>query len=134
LFLLGGSAGKVVGPVSASVGDPADGGVEVKAEEASEDLGGQVGGEGSECSVAGGPGADAVAVELSGEAGEVEGPAGDAAWEQPADVWSVGDHEAGRRLGGQFADKGTEPGREQDRVATSGQIGVSALLRGRFVS
>jgi hypothetical protein len=77
--VVGVACGEVGGPVLAGVGDPADGGVDVDAEEVGEDCGGQVGGERGEGSVAGGPGADAVAVELVVEAVEVQRLAGDAA-------------------------------------------------------
>ena len=56
------------------------------AEEVGEDRCGQVGGECGEGTVAGGPGADAVAVELVVEAVEVERLAGDAAREQRTGV------------------------------------------------
>ena len=98
------------------------------AEEIGEDRGGQVGGEGCEGSVAGWPGADAMAVELVDEAVEVKRLAGNTAREQPPGGWPVGDHEAGRRLCGQFAEDRAEPGREQDRVTARGQVGVAVLL------
>lgn len=81
---VGVACGEVGGPVLACVGDPADGGVDVYAEEVGEDGGGQVGGERGEGSVTGGPDTDAVAVELVVEAVEVQRLAGDTAREQPA--------------------------------------------------
>jgi len=120
---------EVGGPVLACVGDPADGRVDVDAEEVGEDGGGQVGGEGGEGSVAGGPGADAVAVELVGEAVEVQWLAGDTAREQPAGcLRPAGDHEAGRWLCGQLAEDRREAGREKDRSSARGQVGVAVFL------
>jgi hypothetical protein len=72
---------------------------------------------------------DAVAVELVDQAVEIERLAGNAPREQPAGrVRRVGDHEAGRRLRGQLAEDRAEPGREQDRPAARGQVGLAVCL------
>jgi hypothetical protein len=109
LRMFGGSCGEVVAPVSTGVGDPADCGVDVEAEEVSEDRGGQVAGECGERAVAGWPGADAVPVEQVGEAVPIDGLPGNAAGEQPPGcVRAVRDYERGRRPGGQAAQLNTE--------------------------
>src|ERR1039458_9996043 len=50
-LLVFGACGEVVGPVASCVGDPADRGVDVHAEQVGEDGGGQVGCEGDGCFV-----------------------------------------------------------------------------------
>src|SRR5258708_8646514 len=85
-----GPGGEVVGPVAACVGDPADRGVDVHAEQVGEDGGGQVGCEGGECPVAGGPDADSVPVQPGGQ-----GVVGDRLPGDPA-----GGQAAGSSLGG----------------------------------
>lgn len=90
---VGVACSEVRGPVLSGVVDPADGGVDVDAEEVGEDRGGQVGGQRGEGTVAGRSGADAVAVELVVETVEVQRLAGDSVREQPAwCVWPAGDY------------------------------------------
>src|SRR6266508_4566212 len=123
-----GACGEVVGPVTPGIGDPADCGVDVHAEQVSQDGGGEVGGEGGECSVAGGPGADAMAVEPGGEAVVVDRLSGDPAGKQPVgSLRAVVDHEPGWWLGGQRPHERAEAGGKQDRVLAGGQVGVVVL-------
>lgn len=76
-------------PVAAGVGDPADGGVDVHAEQAGEDGGRQVSGEGGEGRVPGGADRDAVPAELLRHAVRRDRLARDHAREEPSRPWSA---------------------------------------------
>jgi hypothetical protein len=102
----------------------------VHAEQVGEDGCGQVGCEGGECSVAGGPDADSVPVQPGGQGVAGDRLPGDAAGEQPTGSSPVvGDHQVFLRLGGQTLQEASEAGRQQDRVPSSGEVGVLVFRR-----
>ncbi len=105
---------------------PVDGGLDVDAEQAGQDRGGQVGCPCGERGVAGLPGPDSVLAESAGQGLGCDGPCGRAAGEERA-----GAGQPGRVRGGGVelgADEGGEPGREQDRDGIEPQACVGAVL------
>jgi predicted MFS family arabinose efflux permease len=114
--------GEIGGPVAAGAAGPVDGRLDVDAEQARQNRGGQVGCPCGERGVAGLPGLDPVLAEPAGQGRGCDGPCG-----RPA-----GEEGTGARVGGsgveQGADEGGEPGREEDRDSVEAQARVGAVL------
>ena len=114
--------GEIGGPVAAGAAGPVDGGLDVDAEQACQNRGGQVGCPCGERGVAGLPGLDPVLAEPAGQGLGCDGPCG-----RPA-----GEEGTGARVGGSGvelgADEGREPGREEDRDSVEAQARVGAVL------
>jgi hypothetical protein len=116
---------EVGGPVAAGAAGPADGGLDVDAEQAGQYRGGQVGCPCGERGVAGLPGLDSVLAEPAGQGLGRDGPCGRPAGEQRAAAGVAGVRGGCVELG---ADEGGEPGREEDRDGIEPQARVGAVL------
>ena len=118
--------GEIGGPVAAGPAGPVDGGLDVDAEQARQNRGGQVGCPGGERGVAGLPGLDSVLAEPAGQGLGCDGPCGRAAGEERAGAWVAGGVRGGGvELG---ADESGEPGREEDRDGIEPQARVGTVL------